>query len=82
MPSPGPTWLQRGIPEALRFAGLPIDQVFATPAIMVHGISRLENVGSDHLPVIGQFSLRPGSGQRGTGETATASASRAHLPKG
>ncbi len=82
MPSPGPTWLQTGIPEALRFAGLPIDQVFATPAIMVHGISRLENVGSDHLPVIVQFSLRPGSGQKGTGETATASASRAHLPKG
>ncbi len=82
MPSPGATWLPFGLPEALRFAGLPIDQVFATPTITMHGISRLEPVGSDHLPVIVQFSLRPGAGPRGTGETATASTGHAERPGG
>lgn len=72
MPSPGPTWIPLGTPEALRFAGLPIDQVFASPGIKVHDVSRLEAVGSDHLPLLVQFSLAPDPKPKGDGETATA----------
>lgn len=72
MPSPGPTWIPLGAPEALRFAGLPIDQVFASPGIKVHDVSRLEAVGSDHLPLLVQFSLTPDDKPKGDGETATA----------
>ncbi len=72
MPSPGPTWIPLGAPEELRFAGLPIDQVFASPGIRVHDVSRLEAVGSDHLPLLVQFSLAPDAKPKGDGETATA----------
>ncbi|RWO33640.1 MAG: AP endonuclease [Mesorhizobium sp.] len=58
-PSPGPTWLPIKLPEFLRFAGLPIDLVFSKGAVFVHSVSRLENTGSDHLPLMVEFSLRP-----------------------
>ena len=44
----GPTWLYRRLPEFLRFAGLPIDQVFAKGEVIVHSVNTLEAVGSDH----------------------------------
>lgn len=55
----GPTWLYRLLPESLRFAGLPIDQVFAKGDVVVHSAHTLEAAGSDHLPVLVEFSLRP-----------------------
>ncbi|TIL43112.1 MAG: AP endonuclease [Mesorhizobium sp.] len=58
-PSPGPTWLPIKLPEFLRFAGLPIDLVFSKGAVLIHSVSRLENTGSDHLPLMVEFSLRP-----------------------
>ncbi|CAH2397233.1 endonuclease/exonuclease/phosphatase family protein [Mesorhizobium escarrei] len=58
-PSPGPTWLPIKLPEFLRFAGLPIDLVFSKGAVLIHSVSGLENTGSDHLPVMVEFSLRP-----------------------
>ena len=54
----GPTWLYRALPELLRFAGLPIDQVFAKGDVVVHSVGTLEAVGSDHLPVLVEFSLK------------------------
>ena len=59
MPSAGPSWLDRRLPNALFFAGLPIDQVFAKGDILVHSVRTLDPVGSDHLPVLVEFSLRP-----------------------
>ncbi|MER8827589.1 AP endonuclease [Mesorhizobium sp. M0938] len=59
VPSPGPTWLYIKLPDFLRFAGLPIDQVFSKGAVLIHSVSRLEGTGSDHLPVMVEFSLRP-----------------------
>lgn len=53
----GPTWLLRGLPEWLRFAGLPIDRVFAKGDVAVRSIQTMEWVGSDHLPVLLEFSL-------------------------
>lgn len=59
MPSPGATWFPFGVPEFLRFAGLPIDNVFAKGNVEIHSIRTLDPVGSDHLPVLVEFSLKP-----------------------
>jgi endonuclease/exonuclease/phosphatase (EEP) superfamily protein YafD len=74
MPSVGPTWLYRKLPDFLRFAGLPIDQVFSKGAVLIHSASRLEDTGSDHLPVMVEFSLRPQE-QKPNDEPETATAS-------
>lgn len=60
VPSPGPTWIDRRLPAGLLFAGLPIDNVFAKGDVTVHSIERLEAVGSDHVPVLVEFSIQPG----------------------
>jgi endonuclease/exonuclease/phosphatase (EEP) superfamily protein YafD len=66
MPSPGPTWLSRHLPKALFFAGLPIDNVFAKGDVEMHSIRTLEPTGSDHLPVLVEFSLRSSPADPGT----------------
>lgn len=53
-----PTWLWRRLPEWLRFAGLPIDRIFTKGEIVVRSVRTLEPVGSDHLPVLLEFSLQ------------------------
>lgn len=60
MRSVGPTWLYIKLPDFLRFAGLPIDQVFSKGDVDIHSARRLEDTGSDHLPVLVEFSLKPG----------------------
>ncbi len=75
MPSVGPTWLFLRLPDALRFAGLPIDNVFGKGAVLIHSAERLESVGSDHLPVLVEFSIRPAAGEPDEeNETATVAA--------
>lgn len=72
MPSAGPTWTYIKLPDFLRrFAGLPIDQVFSKGAVLIHGASRLEETGSDHLPVLVEFSVRA-DGKQHDDEHATA----------
>ena len=69
----GPSWLDRRLPDALRpYAGLPIDQVFAKGDIMILSAKTLEAVGSDHLPVLVEFSLLGGAAPEENAETATA----------
>ncbi len=58
MPSAGPTWLELRLPRFLAFAGLPIDQVMTKGDVLVHSIEALDDVGSDHLPVLVEFSLK------------------------
>jgi endonuclease/exonuclease/phosphatase (EEP) superfamily protein YafD len=59
MPSAGPTWIHIKLPDFLRrFAGLPIDQVFSKGGVTIHSATRLEDTGSDHLPVMVEFSVR------------------------
>ena len=71
----GPTWLDRRLPDALRpYAGLPIDQVMAKGDIVILSAKTLEAVGSDHLPVLVEFSLLGGAEPEENAETATASA--------
>ena len=74
MRSVGPTWLYIKLPDFLRFAGLPIDQVFSKGAVEIHSAKRLEDTGSDHLPVLVEFSLKPGRDEPdGAARTATVS---------
>ena len=75
MPSAGPTWQYMKLPESLRFAGLPIDQVFTKGDIVVNSIQTLAGTGSDHLPVLVEFSMRQKEPKPDDEpETATASA--------
>lgn len=60
----GPTWLARNLPDWLRrTAGLPIDNIFVKGRVAVLQTKRLESVGSDHLPLLVEFSLLPGPQQ-------------------
>jgi endonuclease/exonuclease/phosphatase (EEP) superfamily protein YafD len=68
----GPTWLYRMLPEFLRFAGLPIDRIFAKGEVAVHSVNTLEAVGSDHLPVLVEFSLKTAEPEAEDPLTATA----------
>lgn len=54
----GPTWLTRRLPTWLRpIIGLPIDHVYAKGGVAIISVRRLEEVGSDHLPVLVDFTL-------------------------
>jgi endonuclease/exonuclease/phosphatase (EEP) superfamily protein YafD len=75
MRSVGPTWLWRRLPDALRFAGLPIDQVFSKGAVVIHSGRKMAPAGSDHLPILVEFSLKPQPPEpQDEAETATAAA--------
>jgi len=55
----GPTWMDRRAPTILRPLGLPIDQMMSKGGIVVKSAHTLEPVGSDHLPVLMEFSIEP-----------------------
>lgn len=55
----GPTWLHRYLLSSARPLGLPIDQVMSKGAVIVREAKTLEPVGSDHVPVLVEFSLQP-----------------------
>ncbi|MEW9837549.1 endonuclease/exonuclease/phosphatase family protein [Mesorhizobium marinum] len=76
----GPTWLYRKLPAFLRFAGLPIDRIFAKGDVIVHSVETRDAVGSDHLPVLVEFSLKPAEPEDDDApRTATASLAQAPL---
>jgi endonuclease/exonuclease/phosphatase (EEP) superfamily protein YafD len=58
-PSPGATWLSRRLPDWFRSFGLPIDQVFSKGDVQVNSVRTLEDSGSDHRPVLVEFSIKP-----------------------
>ena len=60
-PRIGPTWIYRRLPDLLRFAGFPVDQIFAKGDVVAHSARTLPAAGSDHLPVLFEFSLKPAS---------------------
>lgn len=53
----GMTWLHRRLPRWLLPLGLAIDHVFAKGEVQVLSVETLEDVGSDHLPVLATFDL-------------------------
>lgn len=56
-PSIGPTWLHHSLPTALRFMGLPIDQILHKGGITIRSAHTSDEAGSDHLPILVEFSL-------------------------
>ncbi len=76
MPSAGPTWIHRTLPDFLRrYAGLPIDQVFSKGGLTILSSTRLEDTGSDHLPVLVEFSVRSDEKQPEDGHATALAAS-------
>lgn len=58
-PAAGPTWLWRRLPVAFRpWIGLTIDHVFSKGEVVVHSLTIAEPVGSDHAPLLMEFSLQ------------------------
>lgn len=55
----GPSWMPGALPDSLRrIAGLGIDHVLTGDGIEIVRLERADNVGSDHLPVLTEFSVR------------------------
>lgn len=53
-----PSWLSRSLPISWRqWIGLPIDHVFRKGSVTVHSVDTQEDVGSDHAPLLVEFSL-------------------------
>jgi endonuclease/exonuclease/phosphatase (EEP) superfamily protein YafD len=56
----GSTWLFLGLPDLLRrHVGLPIDHVLVKGGVLTLSARKLEDVGSDHLPILHEFTLLP-----------------------
>lgn len=54
----GPSWLALPAPDMLRrTVGLPIDNIFIKGHVRPVSTRRLESVGSDHLPVLMEFTV-------------------------
>ena len=85
VPAVGPTWLPRQLPKSLRdWIGLPIDHVLTNGGVMVHSANTVEDAGSDHAPVLIEFSLLRTDTvplEEGTIST-TVSAGSAEFPEG
>ena len=61
----GPSWLPYELPQSLRPAiGLGIDHVLSGPRIAKRSLSRADDAGSDHLPILFEFALLPETDQR------------------
>ena len=55
----GPTWLSYSFSAPLRpYFGLPIDQILLSQDINLINVKRLSSFGSDHLPVLAEFSFK------------------------
>jgi endonuclease/exonuclease/phosphatase (EEP) superfamily protein YafD len=58
VPPIGPTWLHHRLPAGLRdYVGLPIDHVLAKGLVRVHAAATTGDAGSDHTPVLVEFSV-------------------------
>lgn len=58
MPAAGRTWLEMALPNFLRFAGLTIDHIMSKGDIEVHSVAMGDDAGSDHRPLLVEFSFR------------------------
>lgn len=58
----GATWIDYAFPRAMRWAGLPIDHVMTKGDVEPVSARILDEAGSDHWPVLFEFSLKPKPG--------------------
>ena len=78
MRSPGPTWLASDLPAAWRpWIGLPIDHVFSKGDVVLYSGHTLPEAGSDHLPILIEFGVRPATQAPGAQVTVRAKLSPA-----
>lgn len=57
------TWTFKWFPGGLaKWIGLPIDNILAGAGVTVHSATTLHQIGSDHLPILLEFSLEPAGG--------------------
>ncbi|APH71550.1 endonuclease/exonuclease/phosphatase family protein [Aquibium oceanicum] len=76
----GPTWIHKRLPRRLRrLGGLELDHVLVKRGLRLRDIRRLNDAGSDHLPVLTEFSIRD---QPPAGQVAFARTSGAARPGG
>jgi len=60
VPPAGATWLYRRLPVWLRpYLGIEIDHIMAKGNLVIHSSRILPDVGSDHAPVLVEFSFTP-----------------------
>lgn len=71
MPAAGRTWLTFLLPDFMRFAGLTIDHVMAKGDVTVHSMTMGEDAGSDHRPLLVEFSFRDSASNPEDEETRT-----------
>lgn len=65
-----PTWLTKALPIAWReWIGLPIDHVFKKGEIAIQSVKTMDDVGSDHAPLLVEFSLLQPTSTGEEGET-------------
>lgn len=82
MPAAGRTWLSFSLPEFMRFAGLTIDHVMAKGDVVVHSVTMGEDAGSDHRPLLVEFSFRDAPTPSEDAETETVSSQTGTTPRG
>ena len=80
MPAAGRTWLTFMLPDFMRFAGLTIDHVMAKGDILVHSVTMGEDAGSDHRPLLVEFSFRDSATHPEDNATETVSYESASTP--
>lgn len=71
MPAAGRTWLTFKLPDFMRFAGLTIDHVMAKGDVTVHSVTMGEDAGSDHRPLLVEFSFRDSASHPEDSESQT-----------
>ncbi|PWK75710.1 endonuclease/exonuclease/phosphatase family protein [Aminobacter sp. AP02] len=82
MPAAGRTWLTFSLPEFMRFAGLTIDHVLAKGDVVVHSVTMGEDAGSDHRPLLVEFSFSDAHVPAEEAETETVSSQAGTTPRG
>jgi endonuclease/exonuclease/phosphatase (EEP) superfamily protein YafD len=80
MPAAGRTWLTFMLPDFMRFAGLTIDHVLAKGDVLVHAVTMGEDAGSDHRPLLVEFSFRDTATHPEDSETETVATQSAAAP--
>ncbi len=58
LPYAGGSWAPLELPSSwIRYIGLPIDNIFSNSRIDILSVQRQQSIGSDHLPVLIEFTL-------------------------
>lgn len=66
------SWLPFALPRSLKAVGLPIDHVLIKGGVAVKNITTLEPVGSDHWPLLVEFTIAPSATEPGGSITVRA----------